>query len=267
MMLKLHVLVLISCCFAAASVRAAIRSTDAAAVLVDQSNHRVDPSEHRDLGAKVPDGSEDERARLSEAQLQAIANVVPQGFSVELLQKVQQINLLDRLRIGLKDASESYAVIQLIVPFVQEQPMNRIWMAFGGAYFKGWYVNVPSAVNALDPTYREIEENLARILKIYQIDPTRGIYKFRWIVNKHNGEGIPSDTFSSMVQGSEIMERKVLLQASIMKHLDPSRVQSVMEEIRKSPLNLVKSESELLKEAINKAMGEYLSLKPSADFN
>ncbi|KAI9915429.1 hypothetical protein PsorP6_007831 [Peronosclerospora sorghi] len=171
-------------CFAAASAQVAIQSTDAAALIVDQSNHQVDRREHRNLRTKVPDGSEDERVGLSQAEFQVIENASREWL--DQLLKLQDDNLLNRLTIALQndnfrnklcialqdddflnrissalqDAYECYEKIQSIRPYNELHPEARALMDLGEVYFKRWFVNDPSAVNALPQKHPNIEAKL-----------------------------------------------------------------------------------------------------------
>ncbi|KAI9915884.1 hypothetical protein PsorP6_007776 [Peronosclerospora sorghi] len=203
-MLKPHVLALIAS-FTAASVRAAIPSTDAAALIFDPSNG-VDSSEKRNLREKFPDVTDDERMWVTMAHLKDLVQRYPLGFSVDQLHALHNLNVLGTFNVEVSDVNESFFVILQIVPPVSYRPGDLVWMALGDAYFKQHPFTLSSDSHLLTTPAKE-EARLGAILEKNNIEPATAIYKFRLLVQNFVQRGIPPGFLRSMALGSEIMAR------------------------------------------------------------
>ncbi|KAI9914796.1 hypothetical protein PsorP6_007788 [Peronosclerospora sorghi] len=202
-MLKPHVLALISC-FTAASVRAAIQSTDAAALIFDPSNG-VDSSEKRNLREKFPYVTDEERAGVTMFQLQDLMHRFPSAFNVARLQQLVH-DPLATFDVEFSNVEESLQVIVEIVPPVSLRPGEHFWMALGGAYFKENPMRLSGGILLDSPDGME-EATLATILEKNNLNPATGILKLRLLNLACAGRGIPIGYLRSMVLGSEIMAR------------------------------------------------------------
>ncbi|KAI9915371.1 hypothetical protein PsorP6_007817 [Peronosclerospora sorghi] len=205
-MLKPHVLVAIACFLAAASARAAIPITEVAALHVDSSNRRVDHSDQRNLRAKVPDGSEEERG-LTKAQLEHLVGAITSKGRKNCRDQLD-LHVLSPFGLQLDDVKKSFKEISAIVPYNIKEPNNRAWMALGDAYFKKQSdVNFLTHEHAQLQAHARREKELVVLLKRKHINPERGVAKFRILCTKNNDARIPIEFVKLMALGSEIAEK------------------------------------------------------------
>ncbi|KAI9918448.1 hypothetical protein PsorP6_011481 [Peronosclerospora sorghi] len=257
-----RILVLLACCFTAASVRAAIPPTHAATVNMDPSHDRVDPSERRHLRAKVPDGSEEERGGLTPAQIEEIANkAAPNGFGLDELKALHGANLLENFKIDFHHVYYSYLWIQHFVTVSEEHPGNRVWMALGDVYFSKVLGKIPRTVQDLPQAHPDMEAMVKHFSEIFHIkDPMRGIYKVRWFLTYHGDIPIEGRSLAFMALGSELMEiirvKCALFEVCTNEKVKPFRVQTIMDQFRQLNKHNYKSETDLLETAIKEAKEE-----------
>ncbi|KAI9914706.1 hypothetical protein PsorP6_007885 [Peronosclerospora sorghi] len=201
---------------------------------------------------------------LNEAQLKAIEEAVPKGFSFDQLKQYNHHAVLNKLGIRLKDASESYARVRALVPFVKAELKTHEYMAIGDAYFRRRGVKVPRPINARNLPYSEKETKLVDTLKKFNDTlPKRGLEKYRWLLKELEEEIVEDDLIFNLVLGSEVLEleRNMMRSESIKHRLCRNRLQAIVDEIRERK-NEFKRLTDIIGSAINKAEAERLRREP-----
>ncbi|KAI9919640.1 hypothetical protein PsorP6_017723 [Peronosclerospora sorghi] len=279
-----------SACCTTVSVRAALPSADAAALSPAQNN-RVDGTEKQKLriNEEVADVSDDERGNFPELPFAillsekgkgievpraATQEIVPHELDMSRIWEhpaVAHVSEVLKVDFDIGNIERSWNQLREHLAHPVVNANARIMMALGDEYFRKLVVQDPKTdfyqPISLKKLRSDNEGRVKNILESNRIKPDRAILRMRWLSGRIKVDQLKSASFAFMVIGSEFLGKIRLVEACSKLNLEPTRVKYLMRQIRTSPGNGHKSEDEVFEKAIKKAMGENLSLKPSADSN
>ncbi|KAI9914479.1 hypothetical protein PsorP6_007829 [Peronosclerospora sorghi] len=264
-----------SACCIATSVRAAIESIDPAARKLEPSTRNEQRNDREDLTT----GSDDERMRPPEINFNALLSSVKQEAMLvpltathtvpqyaldmsRLMVHPDVLRVSTTFQIGSEHIGPSLKLLHDRTKCFELNPVHCLMMALGDEYFRRLTViEGAKTLEAMPPANRAHEKILKHVLEKHNLDPTRAISRFRWLVATNKDPELKSETFALMTLGNEVFGKSRLVQASRARSLDPLRVEYLMDLARQAPQSGHDTEDALLDKAIKSALGEQLTLK------
>ncbi|KAI9914532.1 hypothetical protein PsorP6_007840 [Peronosclerospora sorghi] len=263
--MKTQFLVLIASTWCPATpVRAAVEATDAAALDLDHST-RVDRNETRNLRKKKEDLTDvsDEERMIPDLLSQLASHPLRAEFDIA---RIEENPAQKEFKMDINSIGQSLHQVRQHSISSNKNADDRITMALGYEYFKRLEATEATAkmfsLAPLDNLHSDEEVRLKQFLAEHGISSGRAIWRYRWLVKQAKTK-LNSRTIHLMILGGEVLDSNPLVQASHARCLEPCHVKVLLDEIPHG--NGDEGDEELLKKAVDKAMGEYLTLKKRRD--